>query len=247
MVIPARNESRFIEDTLKAIDASAEIIVVDDGSADNTAEIAKKYAKQIIKLDDRGFSAVGKPKLAAVINRGLDLCRDSDYICILGADHILPSNYLSDVIERMKRDDVVIASGVISSEFQSEDFPWGSGRVVDGNFWRQIGLKYPEKLGWEDWLVYKALQLGKRVRSYSDIVSSTQRPMSFKGKGEIMYALGYYWPYAIGRCIRVFLRSPSDGLNMLGGFLIHKGVERLDVAPWVNNYQRSKMKQKLQT
>ena len=247
MVIPARNESRFIEDTLKAIGTSAEIIVVDDGSTDNTAEIAKKYVKKVVKLSDGGYNAVGKPALASVINKGLELCLDSDYICVLGADHILPSNYLSIVIERMKRDNVIIASGMIKGEFQNQDFPWGSGRVVDGDFWRGIGLKYPEKFGWEDWLVYKALQMGRNVRCYLDIVSRTQRPMSFKGKGEIMYALGYYWPYAIGRCIHVFLRSPSDGLNMLGGFLIHKGVERLDVAPWVNNYQRSKMKQKLQT
>ena len=241
VVIPARNESRFLEDTLKAINTSADIIVVDDGSTDNTSEIAKKYTKNVIKLADRGYSVVGRPLLASVINKGLELCKDSDYVCKLDAEHVLPPNYLSDVIERMKRDSVVIASGVIRGEFQSEDFPWGSGRVVDGNFWRQIGLRYPEKMGWEDWLVYKALQLGKKVRSYPDIVSSTQRPMSFKGKGEIMYALGYYWPYALGRCIRVFLHSPGSGMDMFRGFVLHSGVERLDVAPWVNNYQRKKL------
>jgi glycosyltransferase involved in cell wall biosynthesis len=245
VVIPAKNESKFIEKTLKSIEPSVGIIVVDDGSSDDTALIAKKYTSRVISLPDIGINAVGKPHLAQVINTGLDLCRDNDYVCILGADHVLPPDYISNIIAKMKNDGVVVASGSVFGEYVKEDFPAGSGRVIDCSFLKEVGFGYPEKIGWEDWLIYKALATGRKVRCYTDVTSSSLRPMSYRGKGEIMYALGYYWPYAIGRCVRVFFRSPKNSLNMLKGYLLHSGVDRLDVAPWVGDYQRRAIKSKI--
>lgn len=238
VIVPAKNESRFIGNTLQALEQSLKIVVIDDGSSDDTASIAKNYTDNIISLPNLGVRAVGRPHLAEVVNAGLMLCRDDDYICMIGADHILPPNYVSNVISRMKEDDSVLASGTIDGEFVSKEFPWGSGRVIDCGFFRQIGFMYPEKIGWEDWLVYKAMAMGKKVRCYTDITTHTQRPMSFRGKGEIMYALGYYWPYALGRCIRVFLHSPASGFDMFKGYVLHKNTEQLDIAPWVNRHQR---------
>lgn len=245
IIIPAKNESRFIENTLRAIEPSLQIIVIDDGSSDDTASIARKYTNNVISLPNTEIRAVGRPHLAEVVNAGLKFCKDNDYICMIGADHILPPDYVSNIVNRMKQDGITLASGMINGEFVSQEFPWGSGRVIDCDFFRQIGFRYPEKIGWEDWLVYKALAAGKKVRCYTDIATHTQRPMSFRGKGEIMYALGYYWPYALGRCVRVFLRSPSSGLDMFMGFVLHKNIEQLDVAPWVNRQQRMMIKVKI--
>ncbi|MEM2914040.1 MAG: glycosyltransferase family 2 protein [Candidatus Bathyarchaeia archaeon] len=244
VIIPARNEEQAIGETLDGLMKQSfkpcKIIVVDDGSTDRTADIAKQYNVQLIQLPDRGFEAVGKPALASVINAGLKNAKDMDYICILGAEHQLPPNYFQEIIDRMETNhNLVIASGAIQGERSSPDFPWGSGRIIKARFFHEIGFQFPVEYGWEDWIVYKAKQLGFETRCFSDIVSKTKRPMSFRNKGEIMYALGYDWKYALGRCLRTLMRNPKTGLNMLKGWLFHKGVKRLDdVADWVNQYQK---------
>jgi len=48
IVIPAYNEAKYIEKTLKQIPKNVEVIVVCNGCTDNTQEIAKKYAKTYV-------------------------------------------------------------------------------------------------------------------------------------------------------------------------------------------------------
>jgi len=54
-----------------------------------------------------------------------------------------------------------------------------------------------------------------------------------------MYALGYDWKYALGRCALTFFKSPKAGIDMFRGWLLHRDVERLDVADWVNQIQKN--------
>jgi len=247
VVIPARNEENFVEKTLSSLVTQTlspkHIIVVNDGSVDKTSIIASKYAK-VIDLPDRGYRATGTSKLAKVINRGLKTIDDVNYVMILGADHILPENYLHVIIDRMEIDNqIVIASGVIMGEESTETAPRGSGRVVRYSFWKNIGLSYPETLGWESYLVYKAMSLGYRVVCYNDVITYSQRPTgrrtNLKEYGRAMYILGYDWKYGLGRSFLTFLKNPRGGLNMLFGFLTARNSERLDVADWVNKSQKS--------
>ena len=51
IIIPVKNGEKYIAETLDGIkkqDLNTEIIVFDDGSTDNTAEIAKKYDCKVI-------------------------------------------------------------------------------------------------------------------------------------------------------------------------------------------------------
>jgi glycosyltransferase involved in cell wall biosynthesis len=61
VVIPAYNAEKSIQRTLKSLHdqsfKSFEIIVVDDGSADRTADIAKPLASKVIKTENRGPAA----------------------------------------------------------------------------------------------------------------------------------------------------------------------------------------------
>jgi glycosyltransferase involved in cell wall biosynthesis len=107
VIIPARNESDFLRNTLDALKKQSlppsRIIVVDDGSTDNTSDVAKKFNIDVISLIDRGYRATGKPVLANVINKGLESISKNEckYIMILGADHVLPDNYISKIIKIM--------------------------------------------------------------------------------------------------------------------------------------------------
>lgn len=99
VVIPARNEENFLEETLKSIKRQtippSKVIVVDDGSIDDTFEIAQRYADIVLRRADRGYVAFGTLELPKVFNKGLhEVSEDADYVLIHGADDILPSNYV---------------------------------------------------------------------------------------------------------------------------------------------------------
>lgn len=253
VVIPARNEEKHIEKTLSALRKQTvppgQIILVDDGSNDRTGQIASKYADVVVRLPDRGYSVVGTPQLSKVINQGLKRVeKDVDYVLICGADNILPEDFFEAMLSKMEANPkLVMASGIGKREPYAEYSPRGGSRVVDAKFWREVSdLQYPVLWGWEDWLLFKALQLGYETRRFRDVVTQPQRPMltyarAWKARlwGKAMYALGYDWKYALGRCVLTFLKSPKVGLNMFLGWLLHEDVGRLDIADWVNQMQKN--------
>lgn len=68
VVIPARNEEETLIATLKMLNAQTlrprVIIVVDDGSTDKTAEIARKMNCTVVSRSPHERSYIGKPELA---------------------------------------------------------------------------------------------------------------------------------------------------------------------------------------
>ena len=245
-IIVARNEEKLLPKTLDSLVNQTlklhKIILVDDGSIDRTAEIAKKYGCIVVRLPYHEESYVGRPELAERFNRGLELIDEEDYVLIMGADHVLPKNYVEEIVKKMEADpSLVIAGGHIKGEFYDETAVRGSGRVVRVSFWKKVnGLRYPVCWGWESWLIFKAMQLGYKVRCFREITSIVLRKTSLRKAGyygKAMYALGYHWKYALGRSLITFIHSPREGLKMLWNYLTHKDVKRLDIAGYVYNLQ----------
>ena len=56
IIIPAFNEEKYIEPTLKALPQGHEIIVVCNGCTDKTEEVAKKYTDNVYVLKEKGVS-----------------------------------------------------------------------------------------------------------------------------------------------------------------------------------------------
>src|SRR5436853_1616118 len=87
VIIPCYNQAHYLNDAIESILAQScadfEIVVVDDGSADNTAEVAAGYpGVRCIRQDNQG--------LAAARNTGLRESR-GDYLVFLDADdRLLP-------------------------------------------------------------------------------------------------------------------------------------------------------------
>lgn len=248
-LIVARNEEEFLPKTISALKnqyLKPELIVlVDDGSTDNTASIGKKFGCHVISLPYHKESHVGMPELASVINQGLSYIskfNSFDYLLILGADHVLPPNYIKDIVKKMEEDKkIVIASGSIIDEPFTEDSPRGSGRIIRIDFWKELnGMQFPVNYGWESWLVLKARQQGYEAICFNDIKTRIQRKTSYKGikLGKAMYALGYYWLYAVGRCFLTFLNNPVGGIMMFVGWAFCRDIDKLDIAEWVNKTQR---------
>ena len=255
VVIPARNEEKFLEPALKSLVEQtlrpSKVIVVNDGSTDRTGEIASKYADIVIDLPDRGVRATGTPALAEVINRGLsEVSPDADYVMILGADVILPPSFLEEIVSCMRRDGVVVASGVIEGTWTRE-FAVRGTRVVDVRWWRKYGLKYPVKFGWESWLIFRALKDGLKVKAYNNIKFVSQREVAQSAKryyywGKGMKALNYWPPYALARIIRTFFRNPLKALAMLKGYL--EPTDQIDdIRDFVPEFQKAYVKNLLKS
>ena len=255
VIIPARNESEFLSDTLSALKKQIltphRIIVVNDGSTDNTSNIAKKHGVEVIDLSDRGFRATGEPVLANVINKGLETIspNECDYVMIIGADHIIPPDYISKIISIMEENDsIVIASGTIKGESQSDTSPRGSGRIIKYDFWKKLGLQYPSRYGFESYIVYKALIESYDVKVIRDAISWTQRPTgkktNYKNYGKAMRALGYHPLYALGRIILILPHNPKAAINLTFGYF-DSSVKKYEIASDVSKLQLIQIKRKI--
>lgn len=93
ILIPAYNAERWIGDTVRsALNqtwAEKEIIIVDDGSSDNTLRIAKLYESHIVKVVTQNNSGACSAR-----NKALSLAQ-GDYIQWLDADDLLAPDKLS--------------------------------------------------------------------------------------------------------------------------------------------------------
>jgi glycosyltransferase involved in cell wall biosynthesis len=253
VVIPARNEEKYIEKTLLAIKRQSvppdRIIVINDGSKDRTSEISKKYADVVVDLPDRGFSALGTPEIPKVFNKGLEqVSHEAEYILICGADAVIPEKFFETIRDEMVNNpELVIASGKLENDPSYEGSPPRGTRVVKAAFWMDVNnLRYPETLGWESWLVFKALEMGKSVKRLPDLITEAQRPPSktrarnawSTGKG--MRFLGYDLKYALARAGKLSMTNPIAGIKMIAGYISTTNGEKADVAEWVGKNQRKR-------
>jgi len=96
VVIPLYNKEKEIADTLNSVLNQSykadEIIVVDDGSTDNSAKIVENFTKfkeiKLIRQNNMGVSAAR--------NRGIEEAKN-EYICFIDADDIWKENFLYEI------------------------------------------------------------------------------------------------------------------------------------------------------
>lgn len=103
VIIPAYNAERWLDDSLGSVLAQSfddwEAVVVNDGSTDNTVEVASNYANQdkrirVISQENGGISAAR--------NTGIDNARGR-YVFFLDADDRLPGEALAGLAEGASR------------------------------------------------------------------------------------------------------------------------------------------------
>jgi poly-beta-1,6-N-acetyl-D-glucosamine synthase len=112
VIAPCRDEAKFMRRTLDSIAAQtilpSLLIVVDDGSTDDTPAILDEYSSKlpflkVVRRADRGVRSVG-PGVIDAFYAGYDTinCNDFDYVCKLDLDLDLPPKYFELLIERME-------------------------------------------------------------------------------------------------------------------------------------------------
>jgi len=140
VIVPTYNNGRFIKFALESLFRQTypanliEIIVVDDGSTDNTKETLDKFRERIIHVsqDNRG--------IASARNAGISLAQH-EIITFLDADDIWHKDRLLKIIEIFDENKDV---GIVYHPFEVVD---DAGATVHDNFYKLSG--YTEGLrGW---------------------------------------------------------------------------------------------------
>jgi glycosyltransferase involved in cell wall biosynthesis len=111
IVIPAYNEEQSVgsviaelRDVLGQQGIEAEIIVVDDGSEDQTAQAAAAAGARVLRhRSNRGYGAALKSGIAAASH---------DYTVITDADGTYPCQYIPEMLDRLERSDMVVGARV---------------------------------------------------------------------------------------------------------------------------------------
>lgn len=142
ILIPAYNAEKWIRATIKsALDQTwpnKEIIIVDDGSRDNTYNVAKEFESKSVKVISQRNSGASSAR-----NKALSFAQ-GDYIQWLDADDLLASNKIS---EQMK------AAEVFQNSLKLYSSPHGAF------YWRFERARFVPNLLWQDlnpveWILY---------------------------------------------------------------------------------------------
>ncbi|HKX30254.1 MAG TPA: glycosyltransferase [Blastocatellia bacterium] len=110
VITPARDEGEYLGRMINSMIGQtvrpAQWIIVDDGSADNTLELARVAAARhdwirVVSLTDRGFRQVGAGAVQA-FNAGLNALSINDYqfICCVDADIVLQPRYFELLLQK---------------------------------------------------------------------------------------------------------------------------------------------------
>lgn len=107
IITPCYNGEKYIAETIESVLSQTyrnwEMIIVDDGSKDGSAEIVKKCQKKDPRIK---FLQQANAGSAAARNNGIRHAKGR-YICLLDADDVWNSNFLAEQLDFMKKNDTV--------------------------------------------------------------------------------------------------------------------------------------------
>lgn len=192
IVIPSFNQAEYLEDAIESAynqtTAPLEILVIDDGSTDNSLEIARQY-------EFKEFPGIESPvRVISQVNKGLSSARNTgimnakgDYIQFLDADDMLKENAIARITQEIIRSN----ADIIAPSFK--EFGKSDREIILGGF-TMDDLKQANRIGyfstirrsalcdiggfsprmtwgWEDWHIwFNLFSRGKSVAVIQDVL-----------------------------------------------------------------------------
>ncbi|HSB56550.1 MAG TPA: glycosyltransferase family A protein [Nitrosopumilaceae archaeon] len=221
------------------------ICVVDDGSTDSTKVILSELMKNnknfihIITLPDKGYDS---RRIVHNWNKACEYVKECgysySYLLISSDDVVFPEDYVQKLINEIEQDPkLVIVSG--NRGLQQSDYmslPEGAGRLIRMKFFKQIGFRHPPYYGYEPWILYKALQLGYKVKKLTEIKYEHLRTFGVGHKfveyGPAMRCLGYHPMFVLARVLRNFFTGKA-GISKLAS--VHMFFDYILERKWKND------------
>lgn len=139
IVIPAYNAESFLAQTLESVRAQTrpdwELVVVDDGSADRSAEIAERYADSDtrIRLIRQGNCGTARSRNAGAAA----IPEDVDFALFLDHDDMLAPDALERLSSALAASPSAVAAHGLASRVNSAGNPMGEGEASIQNFHRK--------------------------------------------------------------------------------------------------------------
>jgi len=228
VIIPARNEEVSLKHLLASLTRqeieSIEIIVVDDQSADKTAEIADKFAHQVIRSSTPPDGWLGKPwacwQGAQAASNEILLFLDSDVVLASGAVSRLLTNFMQEEglltvqpyhlmqknVERLSAIfNIIVMAGVNAfTPLQSRIRPAGAfGPCMmcrKADYFAVGGHKSASSA------VLESLPLGRAF------IQARQPVRCFGGQGSVMFRM---YPEGLGSMVEGFSKGFALGANAI--------------------------------
>lgn len=257
VIIPARNEGRFVGDMLRSLLRQTEppdrIVIVDDGSSDETGPIVAAVAAQhpsvqLLRHEARVDDVMGPAVVRAFTFAYTQLQADAyTYVSKFDADLVFPECYCATVLGHMdEHSDVGVAGGVLENEAHGEPVHL---RVAPNHVagalktFRQRALDaiggLEEISGWDIVDQVKLRMLGWRISALVKLRVLHRRAHGARngrvlGKahwGRGAWAIGSHPLFVLARGLYRMLETPYviGGLAFWGGYLLAavRGVPRI--------------------
>lgn len=229
IIIPTHNEEDYIfyclESLRKQIFKSFKVVVVNDGSSDQTPKMIQKFVEEDDRFSTLNLEKSGHEpgsKVVNAFNKGLKTQNidDFDVICKYDADIIFPENYLQKLYEvYLTQPKAGVVSGLVkikksvldfgqAFDFRDEKHQWQFENISSTNHVRGPIKSYRKQcfkdieglrptLGWDNIDVMLAKMHGWEVITIKNIWVKHLRPTAYKYKKQKAEKLGEYF-YSIG-------------------------------------------------
>ncbi len=217
IICAAYNEEKNFEEHLKSLVyqtyKNKEIIIVDDGSTDNTAEIGKKFARKYkfvklysIKHKER-YGCV-RPRIEAIKNAM------GDVLCIVDADGYYEKNNIKDGIKRLFSSDKIAAVVPRMHAWDPDNFIAKyramvyESRFIDSDF-IQKGVS---EGGYSPWLLKRAVYDAVGGYNINDAYCEDLRlARRILDKGyKILHEPKCHWKHRLGETVLLVIKKNFD-------------------------------------
>ena len=274
IITPAKNEAEFLLNTIESVVAQtitpARWVIVDDGSADNTGQIADDAAKKydwisVVHRKDRGARRAGGGVVEA-FQDGLELLQNVqwDYLVKMDGDVTFGLDYFKQCFAKFAADSKLgIGGGLICNLINGTPQPEskvdpvfhvrGATKIYKFECWQAIGGLVPA-VGWDTIDELKANMLGWKSLTFREIPMLHHRPAgaaygtwpNWVKNGRANYVTGYHPVFMLFKCLsRVFKKPFGVGalglaVGFFGSYL--KGLPRIDDIQVIRFLRREQMK-----
>ncbi len=274
IISPVRNEAEYLGLTIESLCLQglrpAVWVIVDDGSSDGTAQIARTAASRfdwirVVIRSDRGYRKPG----GGVVDAFYDGCSqigpvDWDYIVKLDGDLSFAPDYFEQCLARFQGDARLgIGGGTVCKDAGGELIPEstvdpafhvrGATKIYRRQCWEEIGglIRAP---GWDTVDEIKANMLGWKTATFPGIKVRHHRPAGqalgawkdWGKNGLANYIAGYHPVFMLFKCASRVWKKPyglaAAGLfcGFLSGYL--RKVPRVEDRELIKYFRRQQLR-----